>query len=99
MPAIAPRTADRSELRSNRTGTPGPHRNIKHEANFSRHPLAATLRPDLRIGCSAVQGDTLHPEEREIPLTPLNAHSAKHYVSLRPETWAIAQVALGATRA
>ena len=39
----------------------------------------------------------MQPEERENPLTPLNAHSAKHYVSLRPATWAIAQVALGTT--
>ena len=90
-------TADRSELQSDQTGTPGPHRNIKHAANFCRHPLAATLRTRPTGGCSTVQGDTLQPEEREHPLTPLNAHSAKHYVSLRPATWAIAQVALGAT--
>ena len=60
-------------------------------------PPAATLRTRPAGGCSTVQGDTLQPEERENPLTPLNAHSAKHYVSLRPATWAIAQVALGAT--
>ena len=90
-------TADRSELRSNRTGTPGPHRNIKPATKFCQHPLAATLRTRPAGGCSTVQGDTLQPEERENPLPPLNAHSAKHYVSLRPATWAIAQVALGAT--
>ena len=89
--------ADRSELRSDRTGTPVPIAISNMQHAFVGTPWRLRSAHALAGGCSTVQGDTLQPEERENPLTPLNAHTAKHYVSLRPATWAIAQVALGAT--
>ena len=57
-------------------------------------PFYAPPRPPERLlrwagtPCTRMKGRTLYPFKRQL---------AKHYVSLRPATWAIAQVALGAT--